>query len=194
MDAGENSETTRLLRSWAAGDKTALDQLTPSVYQELKRIARHFMKQEQPGRTLQTTALIHEAYLKLIDVTNVNWQDRAHFFAIAAQIMRRILLERARRRVAAKRGGAGRRLNLDEALDVSASPAAEIVALDDALTNLAKQDPRKAQVIELRFYGGLSVLETSEVLKISEASVLRDWRMARAWLLKELSDPQPFLK
>ena len=187
MDAVQSSETTRLLRAWADGDRGALDELTPRVYKELKRIARHFMKQEQPGRTIQTTALVHEAYLKLIDVTNVDWQHRAHFFAIASRIMRRILLERARRRVAAKRGGAEERLNLEEAPDLAASPAAEIIALDDALKDLTKMDPRKAQVIELRFCGGLSVREAAEVLKISEDSVLRDWRLARAWLLKELS-------
>jgi RNA polymerase sigma factor (TIGR02999 family) len=144
------------------------------------------MHGEQPGRTIQTTELIHEAYIKLIDVSNVDWQQRAHFFAIAAQIMRRILLDRARRRVAAKRGGAAVRLNLDEAPDLGTSRAREIIQLDDALNALARLDQRKAQVIEFRFFAGLSVQETAEVLKISSDTVLRDWRLARAWLLKEL--------
>ena len=149
-------------------------------------MAGHFMRNEQPGRTIQTTALVHEAYLKLIDVHNVDWQHRAHFFAIAAQIMRRILLDRARRRVATKRGGGAVRLNLDEAADVGAVRAREIIQLDDALNALAKIDARKAQVIEFRFFAGLSVDETAEVLKVSPDTVLRDWRLARAWLLSEL--------
>jgi len=183
-------ETTQLLRAWASGDQTALEQLTPRVYDELRRIAGRFMQDERPGRTIQTTALVHEAYLKLIDVTNVDWQHRAHFFAVSAQIMRRILLDRARRRVAAKRGGAAPRLNLDEVPDLGAGRARELIALDDALNALAKVDPRKARVIELRFFAGLSVEETAEVLKVSADTVLRDWRLARAWLLAELGDTQ----
>ncbi|MDR3700036.1 MAG: sigma-70 family RNA polymerase sigma factor [Candidatus Sulfopaludibacter sp.] len=182
----ECSETTQLLRAWAAGDPAALEQLTPRVYDELRRIAGHFMRNEQPGRTMQTTALVHEAYLKLIDVSNVDWQHRAHFFAISAQIMRHILLDHARRRVAAKRGGAAARVNLDEVPDLGPGRANELIALDDALTALAKLDPRKAQVIELRFFAGLSVEETAEVLKVSADTVMRDWRLARAWLLAEL--------
>lgn len=190
MAAADCSETTQLLRAWAAGDQAALEKLTPRVYDELRRIAGHFMKEERPGRTIQTTALVHEAYLKLIDITNVDWQHRAHFFAISAQIMRRILLDRARKRVAAKRGGAAPRLRLDEVPDVGAGRAREIILLDDALNELAKIDPRKAEVIELRFFGGLSVEETAEVLKVSAATVMRDWRLARAWLMNELaSDP-----
>jgi RNA polymerase sigma factor (TIGR02999 family) len=188
-DAG-CSETTQLLRAWASGDRGALEQLTPRVYDELRRIAGHFMKDERPGRTIQTTALVHEAYLKLIDVTNVDWQHRAHFFAVSAQIMRHILLDRARRRVAAKRGGATPRVNLDEVPDIGSGRARELIALDDALNALAKVDARKAQVIELRFFGGLSVEETAEVLKVSSDTVKRDWRLARAWLLAELGDPQ----
>src|SRR5438552_539921 len=184
MPDAECSETTQLLRAWANGDRGALEQLTPRVYSELRRIAGHFMKDERPGRTIQTTALVHEAYLKLIDVTNVDWQHRAHFFAISAQIMRRILLDRARRRVAAKRGGAAPRVNLDEVPDIGSGRARELIALDDALNTLAKVDPRKAQVIELRFFGGLSVDETAEVLKVSSDTVKRDW------LLAELGDPQ----
>src|SRR5437660_12166421 len=150
-DAG-CSETTQLLRAWASGDQGALEQLTPRVYDELRRIAGHFMRDERPGRTIQTTALVHEAYLKLIDVTNVDWQHRAHFFAISAQVMRRILLDQARRRVAAKRGGVTPRVNLDEVPDIGSGRAAELIALDDALNALAKLDPRKARVIELRFF------------------------------------------
>jgi RNA polymerase sigma-70 factor, ECF subfamily len=181
------SETTLLLRAWADGDREALNKLTPRVYGELRRIAGHFMKQERPGRTIQTTALVHEAFLKLIDVSNVEWRHRAHFFAVSAQIMRRILLDKARRRTAAKRGGAAARLSLDGAADVGIVRAAEIVRLDDALNALALMDPRKAQVIEYRFFGGLSVEETAEVLDVSQDTVLRDWRLARAWLLKELA-------
>src|SRR6266478_1016308 len=190
MPDAECSETTQLLRAWASGDQGALEQLTPRVYDELRRIAGRFMRDERPGRTIQTTALVHEAYLKLIDVTNVDWQHRAHFFAVSAQIMRRILLDRARRRVAAKRGGAAPRVNLDEVPDIGSGRARELIALDDALNTLAKVDPRKAQVIELRFFGGLSVEETAEVLKVSSDTVKRDWKLARAWLLAELGDPQ----
>jgi RNA polymerase sigma factor (TIGR02999 family) len=186
MGTTECSETTKLLRAWANGDQGALEMLTPRVYDELLRIAGHFMRDEQPGRTIQTTALVHEAYLKLIDVHNVDWQHRAHFFAVAAQIMRRILLDRARRRVAAKRGGAAVPLHLDEAADVGMERASEIIQLDDALNTLAKIDRRKAQVIEFRFFAGLSVEETAEVLKVSPDTVMRDWRLARAWLLSQL--------
>jgi RNA polymerase sigma factor (TIGR02999 family) len=184
------SETTQLLRAWASGDRAALEQLTPRVYAELRRIAGHFMQGESPGKTLQATALIHEAYLKLIDIKNVDWQHRAHFFAISAQIMRRILLDQARRRVAAKRGGGAARLSLDEIPDPGSGRARDLIALDDALNALAKVDPRKAEVIELRFFAGLSVEETAEVLKVSPDTVMRDWRLARAWLLAELRDLQ----
>jgi len=187
MDDAQLSETTQLLRAWAQGDSAALERLTPRVYDELRRIAGHFMQNERPGRTLQTTALVHEAYLRLIDVANVNWQHRAHFFAVSAQIMRRILLDRARRRVAAKRGGKRPRVNLDDIVDVCSAPARELIALDDALNALTEFDPRKARVIELRFFGGLSVEETAEVLKVSPDTVMRDWRLARAWLLAEMS-------
>ena len=186
MGNADSSETTHLLRAWAGGDRAALERLTPLVYEELRRIAGHFMQNECAGRTLQTTAVVHEAYLKLIEVDNVDWQHRAHFFAVSAQIMRRILLDRARRRVAAKRGGAMPRVNLDEIPDVGNGRARELIALDDALNTLAAIDARKAQVIELRFFGGLSVEETAEVLKVSPDTVMRDWRMARAWLLGEM--------
>jgi len=190
MRDAECSETTQLLRAWASGDQGALEQLTPRVYDELRRIAGRFMRDERPGRTIQTTALVHEAYLKLIDVTNVDWQHRAHFFAVSAQIMRRILLDQARRRVAAKRGGVAPRVNLDEVPDIASGGARELIALDDALDALAKVDPRKARVIELRFFAGLSGEETAEGLKVSSDTVKRDWKLARAWLLAELGDPQ----
>src|SRR5215813_7421321 len=186
MGEGKCSETTQLLRAWAGGDRSALEQLTPRVYDELRRIAGHFMRDERPGKTIETTALVHEAYLKLIDVTNVDWQHRAHFFAISAQIMRHILLDRARRRVAAKRGGEVPRVNLDELPNLGSGRARELIALDDALQALEKVDPRKARVIEPRFFGGLSVEETAAVIKVSPDTVMRDWRLARAWLLAEL--------
>jgi RNA polymerase sigma factor (TIGR02999 family) len=179
-------DTTELLKAWAGGDRNALNQLTPRVYQELRRIAGYYMRQEKAGRTIQTTALVHEAFLRLIDTRNVNWQHRAHFLAISGQIMRRILLDCARRRVAAKRGGRQPRVNLDEVPDLGVSRSSEVVALDEASNALSEWDPRKARVIELRFFGGLSVDETAEVLKISPDTVLRDWRLARAWLLAEI--------
>jgi RNA polymerase sigma factor (TIGR02999 family) len=191
MSEPKLSETTRLLRDWAKGDQAALDQLTPHVYRELRRLAGSFIKQESPGRTIQATGLVHEAYLKLIDVDNVDWQHRAHFFAVAAQIMRRILLEAARKRGAAKRGGQSPRVNLEEIPDFGSQRGNELIALDDALNTLAKIDPRKARVIELRFFGGLSVEETAEVLKLSPDTVLRDWRLARAWLSAELGSGSP---
>jgi RNA polymerase sigma factor (TIGR02999 family) len=186
MSDGQSSQTTELLRGWAKGDGAALDRLTPRVYKELRRIAGHFMQNERRGDSIQATALVHEAYLRLIDVTNVDWEHRAHFFAVSARIMRHILLDAARSRATAKRGGRSPRVDLDEIPDVSSGRGAELIALDDALNALAKVAPRKAQVIELRFFGGLSVEETATVLKISPDSVMRDWRLARAWLLVEL--------
>jgi RNA polymerase sigma factor (TIGR02999 family) len=186
MGEGRSLETTQLLRAWSNGDEAALAQLTPRVYDQLRRIAGHHMQNEQPGRTIQTTALVHEAYLKLIDAKNVDWRDRAHFFAVSSQIMRRILLDRARRRTAAKRGGNFPRVNLDEIPDLSSGRASELIALDDALNRLAEFDARKARVVELRFFGGLSAEETALVLKISSETVLRDWKLARAWLLDAL--------
>jgi RNA polymerase sigma factor (TIGR02999 family) len=152
--------------AWAGGNHTALEELTPRFYDELRRIAARFMKDNRPGNTIQATALVHEAYLKLIDITNVDWQHRAHFFAVSAQIMRRISLDRARRRFAVKRGGAAPRINLEEVPDFGSGRAREPIALDDALNVLTKIDERKARVIELRFFGGLSVGETAEVLKV----------------------------
>jgi RNA polymerase sigma factor (TIGR02999 family) len=183
----QTSETTMLLRAWAGGDRSALERLTPHVYRQLRRIAGHHLQNERPGQILQATALVHEAYLQLIDITNVDWQHRAHFFAVSAQIMRHILLDQARRRVTAKRGGDAEILNLDELPDIGSGRASELIALDDALNALAANDPRKARVVELRFFGGLSVEETAEVLAVSPETVMRDWKFARSWLQAELS-------
>jgi RNA polymerase sigma factor (TIGR02999 family) len=182
----QSSDTTRLLRDWAKGDQAALDHLTPRVYRELRRMAGNFMKNENPGRSMQATALVHEAYLKLVDVDNVDWQHRAHFFAVAAQIMRHILLDAARKRGAGKRGGDAERVNLDEIPDIASARGSQLIALDEALTRLAEVDERKAKVVELRFFGGLSVAETAAVLKVSQDTVLRDWKLSRAWLLVEM--------
>ena len=186
MAGSPPADVTQLLRAWSDGDSGALDQLTPMVVHELKRIAGRHLHAERGEHTLQTTALVNEAYMRLIDVTNVRWQDRAHFFAICARIMRRILIEAARARMAGKRGGEALRVTFDEALPAT-SRESEFVALEEALTELAAFDERKARVIELRFFGGLSVAETAHVLHISEQSVHRDWRLARSWLLRELS-------
>jgi RNA polymerase sigma factor (TIGR02999 family) len=182
----QSSETTQLLRAWAGGDRDALERLTPHVYRTLRRIAGRYMLNEREGQTLQATALVHEAYLELIDITNVDWQHRAHFFAVSAQIMRNILLDRARRRVTAKRGGNAERVNFDELPDVGGGRARELIVLDDALNALAKMDARKARVIELRFFGGLSVEEAAEVLAVSPETVMRDWKFARSWLQAEI--------
>jgi RNA polymerase sigma factor (TIGR02999 family) len=187
MDPAETAEITRLLQAWRGGDQAALERLSPLVYGELRKIAHGYMRNEREGATLQATALVHEAYLRLVDANTVDWHDRVHFYAVSAQLMRRILVDAARARVRAKRGGQAPKLNLEEIPDLSAGRSAELVAVDDALNDLAKLDPRKASVIELRFFGGLSVEETAEVLKISPQSVMRDWRLARSWLMRELS-------
>ena len=176
-----------MLRAWSDGDQGALERLTPRVYRTLRRIAGRHLQNERPGNTLQATALVHEAYLELIDITNVDWQHRAHFFAVSAQIMRHILLDRVRRRVAAKRGGDAERVNLDEVPDLSGERAKELIVLEDALNALAAIDVRKARVVELRFYGGLSVEESAAVLQVSPETVMRDWKFARSWLQAELS-------
>jgi len=188
MAVAETTETTLLLRAWAEGDQHALVQLTPRVYKELRRIAGHCMQNERPGRTIQTTALVHEAWLRLVDVRNVDWQLRAHFFAISATMMRHILLDRARKRVALKRGGGLPLVNLEEVLDVSYGKARELIAVDDALQALAAIDLRKARIIELRFFRGLTVEETAEILKVSADTVMRDWKLARAWLMTEIAN------
>ena len=180
-------EITQLLITWSKGDKTALDQLVPLVYPELRRLARIHMRRENPGHTLQTSALINEAYLRLVDQQGVNWEDRAHFFAVAATVMRHILVDHARTRNYAKRGGGVLRLPLDEAKALTEQKAAQLVALDDALNDLAALDPRRGQIIELRFFGGLSLDETAEVMKVSPSTVQREWRAAIAWLRRSMS-------
>lgn len=179
---------TELLRAWGEGDEGALEQLAPLVEDELHRLAHKYMRREGPGKTLQTTALVNEVYLRLIDIQQVSWQNRAHFFAVSAKMMRRILTDFARSRQYLKRGGGAVQVSWDEALSVSQEQAGDIVAIDDALNQLALLDPRKAQVVELRFFGGLSVEETAEVLKISEQTVLRDWKFAKSWLMRALSE------
>jgi RNA polymerase sigma factor (TIGR02999 family) len=181
---------TQLLRAWGEGDEGALEQLAPLVENELHRLAHRYMRREPPGRTLQTTALVNEVYLRLIDIQEVSWQSRAHFFAVSARMMRRILTDFARSRNYLKRGGGAFQVSWDEALGVSQEPDADIVALDDALNELSLLYPRKTQVVELRFFGGLSVQETAEVLKISEQTVLRDWKFAKSWLMRALSEPK----
>lgn len=180
-------EVTQLLVDWSNGDKAALDELIPLVSAELRRLARNYMARESPGHTLQTSALINEAYLRLIDHQNVAWQNRAHFFGVAATVMRHILIDHARRHCYAKRGGGVQTVPLDEALVANDKRAMELVALDDALKTLSTIDPRKCQMIELRFFGGLSVAETAEVLRISPMTVTREWRAAKAWLRGELN-------
>lgn len=178
-------EITGLLRAWESGDHEALNRLMPLVYDQLRRAARNHMRRERAGHTLQATALVNEVYVRLVDVTGVRWQDRAHFFAIAASMMRRILLDAARARAAGKRGGGELHITLPEDV-VALNQATDLVAIDDALQALATVDSRKARVVELRFFGGLSVEEIADVLNISPQSVKRDWKLARAWLLKEL--------
>ncbi len=181
-----SQELTTLLHAWRDGDQSALDKLMPLVYGELRRLAHRYMLRERAGHTLQTTAVVNEAYLRLIDAQQVEWKDRAHFFAISANLMRRILVEFARSRGRNKRGGDVRRVELDEALVVSPQRGTDLVALDDALVSLAEMDERKAKVIELRFFGGLSVEETAEVLSVSPDTVMRDWRLAKVWLWREM--------
>jgi len=181
-------EITELLVAWGGGDEAALDRLMPLVYGELRRLARRYMSRESPGHTLQTTALVNEAYLRLVNWREVRWQNRAHFFAVSAQMMRRILVDFARDRQYLKRGGGARRVSLNEAAGFKVERGADLVALDEALTTLAEVDRRKAQVVEMRFFGGLSVEEVAEVLKVSKETVMRDWRLAKVWLLRELNN------
>ena len=180
------TDVSSLLRAWSDGDQTALDKLTPIVYRELHALAGRYMRRERPGQTLQTTALVNEAYMRLVDYRRMQWQDRAHFFAVSAQLMRRILVERARRRNL-KRGGGVPHVSLDEAAVVAGGRGADLAALDDAMSALARFDRRKVQVVEMRYFGGLSVEETAEVLKVSAITVIRDWNLAKAWLYRELS-------
>jgi len=186
MTAPASQEITQLLLAWSDGDQAALEKLTPLVYAELRRLAKGYMFGERPGHTLQTTALINEAYMRLIDWKNVRWQGRAHFFGVAAQVMRRILVDFARARHYAKRGGAAQQVSLDEAVTIHEDRSAELIALDEALKSLAEIDPRKSQIVELRFFGGLNAKETAEALKVSQRTVEREWNSARAWLYREL--------
>jgi len=184
--AEQQHEITELLVAWSDGNQAALDSLYPLVYQELRRLARSYMRRENKGHTLQTTALINEAYVRMVDQRNVHWQNRSHFFAISAQIMRRILVDHARRYGYAKRGGGAQKVSLDEGMIVAKERSEEVVLLDEALEQLARIDPRRSQVVELRYFAGLNNQEISEILKISENTVMRDWNLARAWLHERL--------
>jgi len=185
--AGASHAISGLLKAWSAGDERALEQLTPLVYAELHRAAHRYMVGERTEHTLQTTALINELYVRLVDFQQIDWQNRAHFFGVCAQLMRRILVDFARERCSQKRGGEVARLSLDEELVMTREPQADLVALDDALKVLATVDERKSRVVELRFFGGLDVRETAEVLRVSAETVMRDWKLAKAWLFRELN-------
>lgn len=186
MTTSSPQEVTRLLIQLTDGNRAVLDQLLPLIYGELRSLAANYLRRERSGHTLQPTALVHEAYLRLIDQTQVRWQNRAHFFGVAAQMMRRILVDHARGHAAEKRGGEVQKITLDDNIDVSGERAAELVALDDALTELARIDEQKSRIVELRYFGGLSVEETAEVLGVSAPTVKRQWRMAKAWLFGEI--------
>ena len=186
MTSPSPDEVTQLLLNWGNGDKAALDKLMPLVYEELRRLAHHYMRRERPGHTLQTTAIVNETYLHLINQRGVRWQNRAHFFGIASHLMRRLLTGYARSRQSAKRGGDAHQVALDEAMLVSEERVAEMVALDDALNSLTQIDERKSQIVEMRFFGGLSIEETAEVLRVSPGTVMRDWTLAKAWLRCEI--------
>ena len=190
MANASQEDITRLLIEWGNGEREALDQLVPILHLELRRLASRQMRRERPGHSLDTTALVNEAYLRLIEVNQVRWQNRAHFFAMASRLMRRILVDAARARGYQKRGGGAETVSLDEALLVSGEPRQDLIALDDALNALAAFDLRKSQVVEMRFFGGLSVEETAEALHVSADTVMRDWRLAKAWLVRELSGEQ----
>ncbi len=187
MKEATSAEATQLFTDWSDGDAVSLDELIPVVYDELRRLARHYLSRERVDHTLQPTALVHEVYLRLIGQDNVRWQNRAHFFAVAAQMMRRILVDHAKGHHRTKRGGGAIKLSLDEAINLSVEGAMDLVALDEALARLSATDPRKSQVVELRYFGGMSVEETAEILGISHKTVMREWVTARAWLYRELS-------
>lgn len=180
-------EITAQLIAWSKGDAAALEQLMPAVYQELRRIADHYLRSEQSGHSLQPTALVHEAYLRLIDQKQVEWHNRAHFFGVAAQMMRRILIDHAKAKHRIKRGGTAPKISLDETVSFTRERAAELVALDDALQVLGEIDERKSRIVELRYFGGLTVEETAQVLGISDKTVMRDWKLAKAWLYDEIN-------
>ncbi len=187
----DSENVTQLLQDWSAGNERALEELLPLIYNELRQLAHNFLYRERPGHTLQTTALVHEAYLKLIDQKDARWQNRSHFFAIAAQALRRILIDSARRHAAMKRGGPQEKLSLDEAPDVSLEPNTKLLALDEALDALAEIDPEQSRIVELRYFGGLTIEETAEVMKSSPATIKREWAMARAWLHQTLTEQAP---
>lgn len=180
-------DVTKLLRDWSDGEQKAFDELLPIVYNELRRLAHNYLNRERSDHTLQTTALVHEAYLKLVDQREVKWQNRAHFFAISAQAMRRILIDKARRHAAVKRGEAPEKLSLDDALNLSTDSDETMLALDEALNELETIDPQQSRVIELRYFGGLTIEETAEVMNLSPATIKREWAMARAWLYKKIT-------
>jgi len=186
--ASDSDYVSQLLVEWSNGNERALEDLLPLIYNELRRLAHNFLYHERSGHTLQTTALVHEAYLKLIDQRDARWQNRAHFFAIAAQAMRRILIDSARKHTAAKRRGAGENVSLDEAANLSDEPDSSLLALDEALKALAAIDRQQGRIVELRYFGGLTIEETAEVMKLSPATIKREWAMARAWLHQELTD------
>jgi RNA polymerase sigma factor (TIGR02999 family) len=182
----QDDDVSTLLRAWSEGDRKALERLTPIVYDELHRLARRYMKRERRGHSLETTALVNEAYMRLVDYKRMQWQNRAHFFAVSSQLMRRILVEHARRHNI-KRGDGVPHVPLEEASMVGGGPARDLVVLDDAMNALERLDPRKVQVVEMRFFGGLSVEETAEVLRVSPITVMRDWNTAKAWLYREIT-------
>src|SRR5262245_16573369 len=186
-ESASSHEVTRLLQAWSSGDELALQELTPLVYDELHRLAQRYMAAEQPGHPLQTTALVHEVYLRLVDVKNVDWQNRAHFYALSARLMRRILVDFARTRNYQKRGAQFAHIQLEEAATLSAAAGSGLVAVDEALKQLAAVDARKSEVVEMRFFGGLTVDEIAAALGVSPETVARDWKLAKAWLLRELS-------
>jgi RNA polymerase sigma factor (TIGR02999 family) len=188
MQASSPSEVTRLLKDWSTGDSAALDQLMPIMYAELRAIAARYLRRERQDHTLQPTALVNEAYLRLIDQKHVNWQNRAHFVGVAAQMMRRILVDHAKSHNRAKRGGGALRVTLDEEVAISEERADDLVLLDEALTALEAFDARKSRVVEMKYFGGLSVEETAEVLKVSVITVARDWKLAKAWLYTTIND------
>jgi len=188
MPVGSDKEITQLLVAWSEGDQSALEQLVSVIHSELHRLAHHYMRHERPGHVLQTSALVNEAYIRLIDWKNVRWQNRAHFFGVAAQLMRRILVDFARQKNYLKRGGDALQVSLNEAAALAIERSEDLIALDDALTALGQLDERKAQVVEMRFFGGLSVEEVAQVLDVSKETVMRDWRLAKVWLLRELDE------
>lgn len=187
MTEPQTHRVTQLLIDWSNGDQSAFDKLMPLIDEELRRLAHHYMSRERVGHTLQTTALVNEAFLKLVNRKNLQWQNRAHFFGLAAQVMRTILVDHARSHASAKRGGGARNLELDEAMLVSQQKASEVVALDEALNQLALIDPRQSRIVELRFFGGLTVEEAAEVLHVSPVTIKREWSTAKAWLYHELA-------